>query len=635
MRWPQIELSLIVNGYDDGLSTGHLRDLVPNMLGPSDFRKNLSRLIDLHSSEQYALQRLLEFRFPTTFSATDIKAFQDYIESPKANAWLPAPLDFMIRELRPETRKAVLEHLRTLFVYQKEHHQTLDYMDCSFGNLVFAGSYLKSNSKFNESVDNLANLFRTSVRLVNATQGENRVLVAIKEDGQVLTRESEIVGRQSAAHIRDIFLLEKALTAETLEKIGGMIVDEREAYLRSLDMPVCISPEADSELRNADIIIYGPGTQFSSLLPSYRTIGLPQSLQDSKAALKLFVCNISEDHDIQGLTCTDIVDKALSMMQDADNSKRLITHVFSNIPPEVGDGLEGGKKSSYIPLGDSSQDFYKNAMIVRDSFESSANAGTHSGSAVIRKVMELYENASKRTKLRTLEIYVDLLHRSRAVEQLLEEFLDLPWSDQFEKVQMRLNQQYDSELKLPDFVSVVADNHQGLFTEVSALLNWLAHSESDYLVTITGDGEYRLRDIFVGVQILKMSSFGAIYGSRTQSRHQFRSSLDSAYGEHSLLRFVSFLGAFVFTAVLGLKFRVIYSDPFTGFRIYRRSKMSEEFIEELRKSGPSAAATVTRLLLRHRIEIAEMPVTYRTFSGFTEPGWRLKRGVRNLLGLMF
>lgn len=635
MRWPQIELSLIVNGYDDGLSTGHLRDLVPNMLGPSDFRKNLSRLIDLHSSEQYALQRLLEYRFPTTFSDTDIKAFQDYIESPKANAWLPAPLDFMLRELRPETRKAVLEHLRTLFTYQKEHNQTLDYMDCSFGNLVFAGAYLKSNSKFNESVDNLANLFRTSVRLINATQGENRVLVAIKEDGQVLARESEIVGKQSTSHIRDIFLLEKGLTSEALEKINGMTLDEREAFLRSLDMPVCISPEADSELRNADIIIYGPGTQFSSLLPSYRTIGLPQALQDSKAALKLFVCNIGEDHDIQGLTCTDIVDKALYMMQDVDNSKRLITHVFSNIPPAAGENGDVAKKTSYIPLGESSPDFYKNATIIRDKFESAANASTHSGSAVIRKVMDLYENASKRNKLRTLEIYVDLLHRSRAVEQLLEEFLDLPWSDQFEKVQMRLNQQYDSELKLPDFASVVTDNHRGLFTEVSALLNWLAHSESDYLVTITGDGEYRLRDIFVGVQILKMSSFGAIYGSRTQSRHQFRSSLDSAYGEHSLLRSVSFLGAFVFTAVLGLKFRVIYSDPFTGFRIYRRSKMSEEFIEELRKSGPSAAATVTRLLLRHKIEIAEMPVSYRTFSGFTEPGWRLKRGVRNLIGLMF
>src|SRR4051812_48981002 len=57
LRWPQVELSLLVNAYDDGLSTGALRRFIPDMLGPSDFRKNLSTLLDLHSNEQYALQQ--------------------------------------------------------------------------------------------------------------------------------------------------------------------------------------------------------------------------------------------------------------------------------------------------------------------------------------------------------------------------------------------------------------------------------------------------------------------------------------------------------------------------------------------------------------------------------------------------
>jgi hypothetical protein len=350
------------------------------------------------------------------------------------------------------------------------------------------------------------------------------------------------------------------------------------------------------------------------------------ALEESKALLKLFICNIKEDHDIQGLTCTDIVDKALSMMQDQENSKRLITHILCNNAGET--------KPSYVGLGEATGDTYKGAQVVRDKLESAATAGTHSGSAVIRKAIDLFENSNKRGELRTLEIYVDLLHRSRAVDQVLEEFLDLPWSEQFEKVRLRLNQPYETAIHLPEFASIACDDHRGLFTEVDALLNWLAHSDSDFLVTITGDGEYRLRDIFNGVQVLKLSPFGAVYGSRTQSRHQFRSALDSAYGEHSILRFVSFLGAFFFTAVLGLLFRVIFSDPFTGFRIYRRSKMNAGFAEDLRKSGPSPAATVTRLLLTNKIEIAEIPVTYRTFSGFTQPAWRLKRGIKNLLGLI-
>ena len=38
---PQIDLFLLVNAYDDGLSTGRLRRFIPGLLGPSDFRKNI------------------------------------------------------------------------------------------------------------------------------------------------------------------------------------------------------------------------------------------------------------------------------------------------------------------------------------------------------------------------------------------------------------------------------------------------------------------------------------------------------------------------------------------------------------------------------------------------------------------
>jgi 2-phospho-L-lactate transferase/gluconeogenesis factor (CofD/UPF0052 family) len=626
MRWPQIEVSLIVNGYDDGLSTGHLRDLVPKMLGPSDFRKNLSRMIDLHSSEQYALQRLLEYRFPDSFSETDIKAFEEYVANPKPTAWLPSPLDKMMRELRPEIRKLVLKHLQLLFQYQQDNHQKLDYSDCSFGNLVFAAAYLKSNSNFNASVDSLAELFKTSVRLVNVTKGENRILTALKEDGQILTRESEIVGKQSASRIQELFLLETALDEATLAKLQELSLEEKLNSLKNLEVPVYISPEADLALRNADIIIYGPGTQFSSLFPSYKTVGLPQALEESRALAKVFVCNISEDHDIQGLSASDIVDKAASFMDDPDNAKHLITHIFCNEPPAQASG-------KIVPLGGLVDETYKNAAVIKGQFESAANPTTHSGSALIRKIVDVWEQLQNKTRLRALEIYVDLRDRSKAVDQLLEEFLDLRWTEQFESVRLRLNQPYEPGVKLPEFASLASDDHQGLFTEVNALLNWLAHSDTDYLVTISGDGEYRLRDIFNGVQILKLSPFGAVFGSRTQSRHQFRSALDSAYGEHSFLRFLSFCGAFYFTAIFGLLFRVILSDPFTGFRIYRRSKISTEFADALRRCGPAPSAKVTSLMLKHKIEIAEIPVTYRTFQGFTKPGWRIRRGLRNLLGL--
>ena len=43
---PHIKLTLLINGYDDGKSTKFVREIAGNMLGPSDFRKNILNLLD-------------------------------------------------------------------------------------------------------------------------------------------------------------------------------------------------------------------------------------------------------------------------------------------------------------------------------------------------------------------------------------------------------------------------------------------------------------------------------------------------------------------------------------------------------------------------------------------------------------
>ncbi len=78
LRTPEVQLALLVNAYDDGLSTGALRKFIPGMLGPSDFRKNFSYLLDLHSAQQYALKQLLEFRLPPDFVESQIDGLDGF-----------------------------------------------------------------------------------------------------------------------------------------------------------------------------------------------------------------------------------------------------------------------------------------------------------------------------------------------------------------------------------------------------------------------------------------------------------------------------------------------------------------------------------------------------------------------------
>ena len=222
LHQPGVELNALINAYDDGLSTGALRGFIPGMLGPSDFRKNLSNFLHLHSSHQYALTKLLEFRLSEKYQEKEIfylKAWSTNREGSDEN--LPEDLRPVVREL-DRLRPRVRSYLAAFFDYQAKQGKAFEFGDCSLGNLIFAGAYLKNNCNFNATAAEMAREFHSKARLLNVTQGENRILVALKEDGEILDCESKIVGPQSAAKIIDIFFLDHGLGSDDLRQLNAL-----------------------------------------------------------------------------------------------------------------------------------------------------------------------------------------------------------------------------------------------------------------------------------------------------------------------------------------------------------------------------------------------------------------------------
>jgi len=622
IRWPQVKLSLLVNAYDDGLSTGELRRFVPNMLGPSDFRKNLASLLNLYSSEQYALHRILEYRLPKDFAIADVAALE--------KMEFKGDLKSLFENLSTGLNEKLRGFLDEFFHHYRTSNRPLQFAECSVGNLIFAGAYLSSNHDFNASVRALAGTFGSEGELINVSQGEPCTLVALKLDGQVLVSEAEIVGPQSDVPILDIFFMPGTLNGDQMALLDAVpAIEQKRQLLKSWEVEVHLSPEAARAVRESDLIVYGPGTQFSSLFPSYRIEGLADCIRHSRATARVLVGNLETDHDIQSMSLTGIVDKALQMFGDPDNDTKLITHALYNGPSA---NRAGGIKLTRDPSVNGS---YKNISIIKGDFQNPAKPSVHSGYMVVKQVFEVQESRNNPAGLDSLDIYVDLLDRSQATESILQEFLELPWQDRFEKVRLRLNRYKPAEVKLPPQVSVESTRFEGLFSEIDVLDDWLKNSDSKYLLTLTGDGEYRLRDVFVGLDVSKSGLFGAVYGSRTQSRRQFHSALQSAYGESRVLYWFSWMGAFLFSSIFALRFQLIFSDPLTGFRIYRRSRLTDKFLEALASNRPRTASEVTRLLIRSNVEVAEIPVCYRTFAGFTKASWRVGRALRNLRGAIF
>src|ERR1043165_4824033 len=74
LRDPRIQLTLAINGYDDGASTGEVRRFLGDCLGPSDFRKNASRLAKELQRCGPELMGLMDLRFPACCDAGEALA---------------------------------------------------------------------------------------------------------------------------------------------------------------------------------------------------------------------------------------------------------------------------------------------------------------------------------------------------------------------------------------------------------------------------------------------------------------------------------------------------------------------------------------------------------------------------------
>jgi len=72
IRTPGVVLTIAINGYDDGASTGEVRRFLGDALGPSDFRKNASRVAFELKTCSAALVALLDRRLPAASTAATL-----------------------------------------------------------------------------------------------------------------------------------------------------------------------------------------------------------------------------------------------------------------------------------------------------------------------------------------------------------------------------------------------------------------------------------------------------------------------------------------------------------------------------------------------------------------------------------
>jgi 2-phospho-L-lactate transferase/gluconeogenesis factor (CofD/UPF0052 family) len=607
---PRIDLTLAINGYDDGMSTGEVRRFLGDALGPSDFRKNASHLAKtLHTCDDAAIAEL-DRRLPVGCARDAAVA--------------------ALQRIGGEAGARVAAFLAELDAARKP----FDFSDCAIGNVVFAGCYLRSNRNFNAAVDDYCALLRLPAGLIeNVSDGTNAFLVALDPDERLLASEADIVDANRRNRIRDIFLLGGRPTDADVAAVAAMPRERIADWLTARERQIPVNARLVSRIAAADLVIYSPGTQHSSLFPSYLTHGLSRAIAGNLKALKLLITNIQSDAELPDATAVDIVERAVYYLREKGrlpiSTPFLITHYLFNDP-------RGGRdEAPYVPLG--RLDALEDPRLVRISNYEDGITGRHDAARVLTPFLQSY--LAEPVKQRIAVLLHDSGSRSKVTQTLLELVrAGLSQVPATCEVFYGGPEPIDAGLVagFPFPVRYLGPEPDAGRTFKDALVR----DRFDYAVLFESSGMYNGEDGVTIVAQLASGRLDAVWGSRRLSARDIDASLRLRYRHKAGLRIASAIGSHALSAAYLILYGRYVSDTLSGVRGVRAALAAAPGIELHDKR---LNQRLLSHLLRDRAEVLETPVRFYAISpehvrrttigeGFASLAsiiwWRLRSGRR-------
>lgn len=378
-----LHVTSVVNAYDDGKSTGEIRRFF-GMLGPSDIRKVQELMLPADDIDHAANVHVFQYRFPLDCQHAEVVAQLNAFATGASDDLVGAR--FSSAKVRSALRVFVREFLAGLNSIEQVRGERFNFSDCSIMNCLYAGAFLVFNRNIERATQFIDRLFKLRGTVL-PTSIEDKQLVALRENGQILYSEAEIVELRSNVRIDRIYLLDKPLDPLRFEPLSAA---EKRYYLERHHCYVGVSPGVRLALQQADIIIYSAGTQHSSLYPTYLSAGLAESIADNKAAFKVFVTNIGADYETPTYNASDYIRGAHRYLNLSDARDYGMPELFDVV---LVNQSRLKADETYVELDEAG---FADIPVrrVTDAFESSSAPGKHDGPKVVQTILDLYEAAT-------------------------------------------------------------------------------------------------------------------------------------------------------------------------------------------------------------------------------------------------
>jgi 2-phospho-L-lactate transferase/gluconeogenesis factor (CofD/UPF0052 family) len=378
-----LHVTSVVNAYDDGKSTGEIRRFF-GMLGPSDIRKVQELMLPEDDPDYQSNLQVFGYRFSLDCVRDEVlahlRAFVDGAQPDLVGA------HFRSVKVSTALRSFIREFLAGLHGIEQVNGERFSFADCSIMNCLYAGAFLEFNRNIEQATLFIDRLFKLRGTVL-PTSIEDKKLVALRENGQMLYSEAEIVELRSNVRVERIYLLDKLLDGSRFEALS---VDEKRYYLERHHCYVSVSSGVKLALQQADIIIYSAGTQHSSLYPTYMSAGLAQTIADNKSAYKVFVTNIGADYETPNYLASDYILGAHRYLNLSDTRNYGMNELFDVVL------INQSRLKADETYVDYDEAGFADVPVRRvvDAFESAAAPGKHDGTKVVQTILDLYEAAT-------------------------------------------------------------------------------------------------------------------------------------------------------------------------------------------------------------------------------------------------
>ena len=257
-----IKVQILTNCYDNGLSTGAVRQVFNgDVLGPSDLRKNQTVQMKFNHNYDRNILKFLE----TRFTAENSLLAESYV------------VDLINGLLKDEFRKTALEAVNHFF--NQSTAKKIKYEDFSASNIIYASLASLNNNKLSVAGKIMTKYLGIPKNSVILNDDTSLFLEAITESGKLISDEGDIVNWNNK---------EDPIKQITFEN----------------GLKPLLSKEAYDAITESDLIILSSGTQWSSLIPTYESIGFGEAIRNTSAKI-VMVMNKVPDKDAPDKTAED------------------------------------------------------------------------------------------------------------------------------------------------------------------------------------------------------------------------------------------------------------------------------------------------------------------------------------------